>query len=110
MLETLKCWRYQSHKIPASANSSRDKSVFQFNKAERSWRSEEHFDISLEIENLEFALVKHFLFMHLFLFEMVVYILCHGMLEENGLCFLFSFFLLYMSFIYISNDILSFHT
>ena len=67
------------------------------NKAERSWRSEECFDIKHEefrVVQLVFNLasLQHFLTMHPSLhFGALMYILCHYMLEVGDLVFNFDF-------------------
>ena len=71
-------------------NQPKRKKCVAVNKAERSWRSEEHLTSDMEIQSLEFAqlvffnlvLVQYFLSMlPSIYFETVMYILCHYVLE-----------------------------
>lgn len=109
-LETPKCWRCQS--ILASSveyllrraayrewNQPNRHKCVAVNIAERSWRSEEHFDIRLgkaEFRVCPAGFWSYFspVFLHyapFFPFEMMMYILCQYMLELCDLLFYFDF-------------------
>lgn len=97
-----KCQRCQSHEIPIKQNCSQEwnqpkqKKFTRVNKAERGWKSGRHFDIrhgGAEFEVCPAGFSSSSSYFVLFPpFWMVIYILCHCMLEVCDLLFHFHFF------------------
>jgi hypothetical protein len=96
MLEMAEPWDTKPRKAAyRDWNQPKSKNFVAVNKAESSWRSEEHYgirhgDAEFGVCQLVFilALIWYFLTMSSFLpFEMVMYILCHCMLEVCDLLF-----------------------
>ena len=99
MLEMPELWDTCQGKLVTEWNQPQRKKYVAVNKAERSWRSEESFDIRHEDAEVgvcsagfSFGLVQYFLTvlpsLHL---RMVIYILCYYMLEVCDLHFDFNF-------------------
>ena len=99
-LETPRYWRSQNHATPAKERcrqgvepAQETKKHAAVNKAERSWRSKEHFDIrhgGAEFGVCPAVFCPVFLQI-LFPFGMVIYILCYYMLEVCDMLFKFDF-------------------